>query len=275
MNIDSDEFINALYRSILGRAPDSLGFEQHDRNLANGISLTEIIQIFLESDEFKKKLSVLLTIAQTEGKIPAINGFSQYQEDWFLVRDILIDSAQQNYIVDVGANSITGSNTWWFTQNLGFRTLLIEANPELCKEFAKTLPSHAKILNLAIGTSEGLSKFYLSENNAVSSLSKDNAEIWGKPIREISVEMRRLPSILEEQEIPLNFLLLSIDIEGWDLRVLKDLLENSPYRPQYIVAELPEFNDRFLIENLPELVLNYEVLARTVSNVILRIRHRS
>jgi len=275
MNIDSDEFINALYRSILGRAPDSLGFEQHDRNLANGISLTEIIQIFLESDEFKKKLSVLLAIAQTEGKIPAINGFSQYQEDWFLVRDILIDSAQQNYIVDVGANSITGSNTWWFTQNLGFRTLLIEANPELCKEFAKTLPSHAKILNLAIGTSEGLSKFYLSENNAVSSLSKDNAEIWGKPIREISVEMRRLPSILEEQEIPLNFLLLSIDIEGWDLRVLKDLLENSPYRPQYIVAELPEFNDRFLIENLPELVLNYEVLARTVSNVILRIRHRS
>ena len=258
MNIDSDEFINALYR-----------------NLANGMSLTEIIQIFLESDEFKKKLSVLLAIAQTEGKIPAINGFSQYQEDWFLVRDILIDSAQQNYIVDVGANSITGSNTWWFTQNLGFRTLLIEANSELCKEFAKTLPSHSKILNLAIGTSEGLSKFYLSENNAVSSLSKDNAEIWGKPIREISVEMRRLPSILEEQKIPLNFLLLSIDIEGWDLSVLKDLLENSPYRPQYIVAELPEFNDRFLIENLPELVLNYEILARTASNVILRIRHRS
>ena len=53
----------------------------------------------------------------------------------------------------------------------------------------------------------------------------------------VEVEVRRLSEVLDDFSIPLDFDLLSLDIEGEDFKVLNDLIANSAYRPKWIVME--------------------------------------
>lgn len=48
---------------------------------------------------------------------------------------------------------------------------------------------------------------------------------------------RTLPDVLKQEGIPADFDLLSVDTEGLDYRIIKNLFEESNYRPRVIVAE--------------------------------------
>lgn len=50
-------YVTALYRDLLGRAPDAEGFASHTRGLANGTSREALRRIFLESPEYQEKQS--------------------------------------------------------------------------------------------------------------------------------------------------------------------------------------------------------------------------
>ena len=53
---NSRKFVEDLYFSILGRAPDSDGLDYHVRNLLSGQSNVDLIKNFLNSDEYTKKI---------------------------------------------------------------------------------------------------------------------------------------------------------------------------------------------------------------------------
>jgi uncharacterized protein DUF4214 len=52
---ESRELVRALYRGILRREPDEAGLEKWSKGLMNGSSLDEVVQFFVETEEFRRK----------------------------------------------------------------------------------------------------------------------------------------------------------------------------------------------------------------------------
>ena len=88
------------------------------------------------------------------------------------------------------------------------------------------------------------------------------------------MEMRRLHTVLQERNVLERFDLLSLDIEGHDIRVLNDLVASSWFRPTWVIIEAS--ND-FRVQSLDdapfskEVKSNYAIREQTRSNLILRL----
>jgi len=79
--------------------------------------------------------------------------------------------------------------------------------------------------------------FYIGANDDVSSLDPKAAGAWGALRGSVEVPVRRLHSLLDQHRVPADFDILSLDIEGMDVRVFNDLITNSDYRPRIVVIE--------------------------------------
>ena len=159
-------------------------------------------------------------------------------------------------------------------RQFGWRGLLIEANPHLLDSIeAEFTGLNFKLLNYAVSTKSGLGKFYIGENDDVSSLSEAIAGSWGPLTDQVEVTIERLPKILHSENIPTNFDVLSLDIEGEDVNVLNDLVTTSAFRPGWVIIELPHqsamsFDGTLLSDEIRHL---YEVVGYTESNLILEL----
>ncbi len=77
---------------------------------------------------------------------------------------------------------------------------------------------------------------------------------------------------MDENSVPHDFDVLSLDIEGMDLLVLNDLIDSSNYRPSKVIIEA-SFN--FAVSSLDQLELSdavkglYRIIDRTAANLIL------
>lgn len=49
-----EDFVTGLYRYILGRAPDTIGLRAHLEGLRSGVDRLALLDIFLESEEFRQ-----------------------------------------------------------------------------------------------------------------------------------------------------------------------------------------------------------------------------
>lgn len=269
------EFIETIYVNLLGRFPEDTGLEDWGSKLSRGMSYAKMLQSVTASPEFKTNLPKLLENNYKD--LPLLNSFSQYGEDQIILKHLVNGSMSTPYIVDIGAHSIIGSNSYIFSHHLGWPTLLVEANSKLIPNLKIAFPRDTAIINCAISDASGEMSFYVSNNDYVSSLSKEQASVWNENVKEVRVQVRRIGDVLSENKIPYNFAILTIDIEGYDTRVLEDMLTNTNYRPMYIVTEVTSLPDQNStdIGDLSSLVLeNYEVLERTHANLILRLRNQ-
>ncbi len=179
-------------------------------------------------------------------------------------------------IVDAGALGKDGSNSYDLLSQLEWRGVLVEANPDLWEkiehEFAG-LNSH--LVRCAVSDIEGTVELHLGVVDGVSSLMRETAEAWGPSRGKVKVQARRLGAILDEQQVPQNFDLLSLDIEGMDMRVLNDLIANTDYRPRWVFLEASyDFRTKSLaeLELLPTVQEQYEIVGQTVPNLLLAHR---
>ena len=53
LSIEQDAFVHACYRLLLRREPDSAGLKCYDTELRNGASKSQILEVFLDSAEFR------------------------------------------------------------------------------------------------------------------------------------------------------------------------------------------------------------------------------
>ena len=267
------EFIEAIYMNLLGRFPEDTGLEDWGSKLSRGMSYAKMLELVTTSPEFKANLPKLLEKNYKE--LPFLNSFSQYGEDQILIMHLLNNAMSTPYIVDIGAHSIIGSNSFIFSHHLNWPTLLIEANSQLIPNLKIAFPRDTIILNCAISDVPGEMNFYVSNNDYVSSLSMEQASVWDESVETVNVRVKRIGDVLSENKIPHDFSILTIDIEGYDTRVLEDMLTNTDYRPKFIVTEVTNSPDekRSSKNDLSSILLNdYEVLERTHANLILRLR---
>ena len=193
-----------------------------------------------------------------------------------LLRTWIQDIAAAAFIVDVGARGRERSNSFDLLRELEWSGLLIEANSRLIPQIEQDFAGlSVNILNVAVSDTEGRSSFTIGANDDVSSLDESTALAWGPTKGQIEVEVRRLPTLLQEHDVPERFDLLSLDIEGHDIRVLNDLIASSWYRPTWIIIEA---SDDFRVRSLDDapfaddVKAAYQLRGQTTSNLILKLK---
>ena len=173
---------------------------------------------------------------------PQENFKAQSGEDRLLMQDF--PGKLNGSCVEVGAfDGLDMSNTYFFDR-LGWKCLLIEADPEVAKICQGNRPE-AKVINCAAvspGSPPEVS-FQVSEDvKGMSSLTIDNdsrrrvAGFSGRlKIREITVPAQTLDSILEKAgwEV-IDF--MTIDVEGHESEVLAGFDINR-WRPEVVLVE--------------------------------------
>ncbi len=157
---------------------------------------------------------------------------------------------RNGFFIEVGANNgFNQSNTYFFECCRGWTGILIEGIPELYEQCVVERPN-SKVFNCAL-VSDDFSEPYVTMKYAnlmsivkgafKSEEADENHVKRGSEIQknvvpyEIEVPARTLTSILDEcnvQEIDL----FSLDVEGFELNVLKGLDLNK-YKPRYILVE--------------------------------------
>jgi len=170
---------------------------------------------------------------------PFLHSYSQYHED--LIVQSIFRSLENGFYVDVGANhpSIL-SNTKMFYDR-GWHGINIEPNPLLLESFSKERP---RDINLNIGISDecGEMDFYRMSADTLSTFSKKSAiDSQGtykeKIVDVIRVNVKPLSSVLEEYCSSKAIDFMSIDVEGYDLIVLKSNNWDL-FRPKILVIEI-------------------------------------
>jgi len=186
---------------------------------------------------------------------------AQFYEDLWIIQNEM--APKQGVFVEVGAEGgIQLSNTILFEEYLGWRGLLIEANPEVIEELRHNRPL-AKVHHCAIGT-DPTQDFYICDNSR-SCGALGRPVIGGRPVK---VPVQRLDTVLDTYGIQ-KIDLLSLDTEGSELEVW-NTMDHNKYKPGVVVIEwntchLPSNEDTILkvFAELP-----YTFVHKTEANLI-------
>jgi FkbM family methyltransferase len=164
---------------------------------------------------------------------------------------------KDGFFIEVGANNgYSQSNTYYLEKMLGWQGVLIEAIPELY-EMCRRQRRKAHVYNCALVAKDyGESAIEIHFANLMSVVegSRKNYEAQAKHIADglrvqnlaesytVRVPARTLESILDEFSHPLKIDFFSLDVEGYELNVLKGL-NLEKYRPKYILVEATFFDE--------------------------------
>jgi len=163
---------------------------------------------------------------------------------------------RNGFFVEVGANDgFTQSNTYFFEKYRGWKGLLIEPIPELSMKCKKNRPN-AIVENSALVSNEYNNTTITMEYCNLMSIVNDgtlderiinNHLTQGKKhlqkdekIYSISVPANTLSFLLYKHEIK-DIDLLSVDVEGYELEVIKGL-DFQVHKPKFILVEERNYN---------------------------------
>ena len=150
----------------------------------------------------------------------------------------------KDLIYDVGMNN--GDDTAYYL-SLGFRTVAIEANPELVEQakarFAREIASgRLIILNIGIADREGQLPFWICETTSRwSSFDRAYAAWHNSPSHQIQVPCTRFETIVAQHGVPY---FCKIDIQGNDFLCLEGF---TPHQvPKFLSIEANDLNLQLL-----------------------------
>lgn len=143
-------------------------------------------------------------------------------------------------VVDVGALGKTNSNSWNLIHDDGWRGLLVEPRPAAAEKIRREFTGDYALEQVAVSDFDGTATLHmfpikgwasLDENRAVRSGKKDR---WRRPA--ITVDVTTLPALLVKHDVPHRFGVLSVDVEGLELKVISPML-STLWRPDFILVE--------------------------------------
>lgn len=161
--------------------------------------------------------------------------------------DRIIESCFPNkssgFYVDVGCNDpVVNSNTFKLYRR-GWRGINIDANAALIAKFAALRPRDCNVCAIVSDVEED-KQFGVYGDSLFSTVSPQRMHELqsSRPLVRMDVaRSRKLTNILEENGAPSRFELLTIDVEGHDLEVLRSL-DLGRYQPELIVIEMHGFD---------------------------------
>lgn len=201
--------------------------------------------------------------------------YSQEGEDMILQR--IFENKKNGFYIDVGAHHPKRfSNTYLFYKK-SWTGINIDAMPGSMKLFKKFRP---KDLNLEFGVAEkeGFLDYYMFNEPALNSFSKPLSNERNNPLSSyfiekiIKVEVKPLYKILDTFSANQKIDFLNIDVEGYDLKVLKSN-DWVKYRPKIVLVEivkssLHDLNKDLIVEFMKK--KKYDIFAKQVNTVFFK-----
>lgn len=149
---------------------------------------------------------------------------------------------------DIGANHFMRGNNSYLIYRHGGRGVLVEANPDLCKNLKKHRGGD-KVLNVAIADQRNSEQlvFYVCSLPTRSTLDLNCARKLKEQGFSIEKEILIASVTFEQIVEQVGFVpdLLSIDVESYDLRVLKSI-DFDKYPIKVIIAEEDEGMEEYM-----------------------------
>lgn len=148
--------------------------------------------------------------------------------------------------VEIGANHpFSTSSTFLISKRFNTSGILVEPNPELANALRNYRPNDKVIEAAVVDNDEEEISFFLCEENEISSVDENFVAVWSGATKsypgvqeKITVKTTRVNDLLSEVSDK-EVVILFIDVEGLDLRILKDI-DFSTYKPYIIVIEPSE-----------------------------------
>ena len=242
---EADALVRIAYQLILLREPDPVGATSATANLlAQRLNLKSLFETLLRSDEFATLQARFLHAYVEPQKRGLLNDHSQNGEFKRILEFLMANGAKNKIIVDVGARGRERSNSYDLLNFFAWKGLLVEANPSLIASIREDFAGTDFVLEeAAVCDYDGQAEFFFGINEDISSLRRSAVAGWGEVRGKTTVQVRRLPAVLREHSIPEEFDILSLDIEGEDICVFNDLIENSTFRPRLAVIEVGDAVD--------------------------------
>lgn len=161
------------------------------------------------------------------------------------------------FFIEAGANDgYSQSNTYYLERIKGWRGVLVEGVPELYEK-CKHLRHKSKVYNCALVAddfTEPVVEMHFAHLMSVVDGARRDADAQAKHIGDgvrvqnlggtysVKVPARTLASILDTLPQPVSIDLLSLDVEGYELNVLKGL-NLKKYKPKHILVEATFFDE--------------------------------
>lgn len=170
-----------------------------------------------------------------------INGsYAQDYEDLEIEKNM---GKKIGYYVEIGAYHPTRiSNTYRFYKK-GWKGIVVEPNPNIKSLFEK-IRSRDRFVNIGVGTKNGQIKYYMYDIPALNTFSKKQTEINRKNgfvySETKNIEIVDIELFLK-QNIDRSIDLLSLDVEGWDEKILNRW--NWTFKPKVICVENPDVKE--------------------------------
>ena len=181
--------------------------------------------------------------------------YSQFGEDRIL--EELMPPGHVGACVEVGANDGVHGSTTLALEQKGWRCVLVEPNPDLCRRLRTR--RRAELFECGAADQEGIATLHIAEGgdhaDGVSRIgdareAREQIGHFGFSSRAVEVRLRTLDAILAESslEAPIDF--ISIDVEGLELAVLKGLTLPR-WQPRILLIEdNSNFADRAVADHL-------------------------
>ncbi|MGZ5135256.1 MAG: FkbM family methyltransferase [Flavitalea sp.] len=161
--------------------------------------------------------------------------YSQAGED--LILNFLLGGRDKGFYIDIGANNpYEQSNTHFFYEK-GWNGINIDALPGSMKKFNKARPRDIN-LEIPISDQPGVLTYYMFEPSFYNSFREEQATVYQKfYVGKKDIETTTLSAVLDLYCSTKKIDFMTIDVEGWDLPVLKSNNWNR-FRPDIIVIEV-------------------------------------
>jgi len=207
------------------------------------------------------------------------SSYSMEGEDLILAS--LFRNADKGNFFDIGSSEpIRNSNTYFFYKK-GWRGVAVDGR-DLSIEWEKTRPGDRFVQSLLGDSDSGVMDYWIFPDPTMNTVDVDTAVRYASrfsssDVRQTSVPIQRAYDVYNENcdgkagsdASPPH--LVSIDVEGFEMSVLRGLLEPNPsWRPAILVVEVKLFNFLQPLENgVTDYLINkhcYSLVAKTPLN---------
>lgn len=155
------------------------------------------------------------------------------QDEARLVREFF--GAAPGFFVEVGANEPQKESQTWHLEQMGWTGVLIEPQPDLAEELRRQ--GKGKVFAVACSAPQHAGRIMrLHVAGAFSSFDANLAVTGVRAERAIDVSVRTLDDVLEEAQAPTPLDLLSVDVEGHEIEVLRGF-DFAKWRPRLVLLE--------------------------------------
>jgi hypothetical protein len=184
-----------------------------------------------------------------------------------------LDPTKQQYLEIGGNRPFATSATYLLHTRLGMTGLIVEANPRLIGDLKRGRPKDVVLQAAVYDQDVETVKLSISNQSEISSLDRAFVMQWkdgsvGEAAL-VDVCAMRINRIIQEFFNDKAPCFMSIDVEGLDLRLLKDFDFNR-YRPWYVQTEP---SDQYISGNTQAIIshmqsVRYRLIAATSLNLI-------